>query len=160
MIKRVKGLINNQKGLTLVELLAVIVILGIIAAIAVPSIGKIIDNSKKDAHLANAQQMISAAKLAVAANEEDAKTPLGETKNISLEKLQLAGYLDEFTDPDSSAPYSKDKSFVEITNNNGKYTYTVTLVGSKRTINNKKASELNRDSIGNTSSTSPTAVTP
>ena len=31
--------LKNEKGLTLVELLAVIVILGIIAAIAVPSIG-------------------------------------------------------------------------------------------------------------------------
>ena len=37
---------KNQKGLTLVELLAVIVILGVIAAIAVPSIGGIIANSK------------------------------------------------------------------------------------------------------------------
>lgn len=37
---------KNQKGLTLVELLAVIVILGVIAAIAVPAIGGIISSSK------------------------------------------------------------------------------------------------------------------
>ncbi len=42
-----KRFIRNEKGLTLIELLAVIVILGIIAAIAIPSIGAIIDNSKK-----------------------------------------------------------------------------------------------------------------
>ena len=35
LVKRLK----DQKGMTLVELLAVIVILGIIAAIAIPSIG-------------------------------------------------------------------------------------------------------------------------
>ncbi len=40
MRKKIQALLKNQKGLTLVELLAVIVILGIIAAIAVPSIGE------------------------------------------------------------------------------------------------------------------------
>ncbi|CAH1196629.1 hypothetical protein PAECIP111891_00914 [Paenibacillus allorhizoplanae] len=42
-------LLKNQKGLTLVELLAVIVILGVVAAIAVPAIGGIINNSKVNA---------------------------------------------------------------------------------------------------------------
>ncbi len=39
MKKFLQKRLKNEKGLTLVELLAVIVILGIIAAIAVPSIG-------------------------------------------------------------------------------------------------------------------------
>ena len=55
---------KNERGLTLIELLAVIVILGIVAAIAVPSIGKIIENSKWDAHCANAITVLNAAKLA------------------------------------------------------------------------------------------------
>ena len=46
MKKFLQKRLKNEKGLTLVELLAVIVILGIIAAIAVPSIGNIIDNSR------------------------------------------------------------------------------------------------------------------
>ncbi|WP_210366743.1 type II secretion system protein [Bacillus sp. REN3] len=64
MIQALKKKWDNQRGFTLVELLAVIVILGIIAAIAVPSIGKIIDNSKDDAALQDAIQIINAAKLA------------------------------------------------------------------------------------------------
>ncbi|MBN2299822.1 MAG: prepilin-type N-terminal cleavage/methylation domain-containing protein [Acholeplasmataceae bacterium] len=41
--------LRNKKGVTLVELLAVIVILGIIAAIAVPTIGGLIDRQRENA---------------------------------------------------------------------------------------------------------------
>lgn len=147
MIKRVKALINNQKGLTLVELLAVIVILGIIAAIAVPSIGNIIDNSKKDAHIANAQQLISSAKLAVAANDSIVVFTSGSA-TVTPISLQEAGYLDELTDPDDKGkPYS-GTSYVTITKGtNGKFEYKVTLVGSKRSINGQKASTLTRVNV-------------
>lgn len=59
-----KRFLKNQRGLTLVELLAVIVILGIIAAIAVPSIGGLINKTKDDSKVAEAVQIINAAKLA------------------------------------------------------------------------------------------------
>jgi|SRR5690606_25535597 len=69
MKKWLKNMKKDQRGLTLVELLAVVVILAIVAAIAFVLIGNIIDNSRKDSHIANAQQVISAAKLAEANGE-------------------------------------------------------------------------------------------
>ena len=102
-----KKLIRNEKGLTLIELLAVIVILGIIAAIAIPSIGGLIDNSKKDAHVANAQQMINAAKIAVTADKSLIPSS-GQSKNITLEQLEDNGYLETMKDPDNGT-YNKAK---------------------------------------------------
>ncbi|MEI2664584.1 pilus assembly FimT family protein [Rossellomorea sp. LJF3] len=64
MLKKMRKMLKNERGLTLIELLAVIVILGIIAAIAVPSIGGIINKSKDDAKVAEAIQLINSAKLA------------------------------------------------------------------------------------------------
>lgn len=61
-----KKYLKNQKGLTLIELLAVIVILGIIAAIAVPAIGSVIEKTRLDAVRADAMQVLDAAKLKVA----------------------------------------------------------------------------------------------
>jgi len=65
MMKKFKKQINNEKGLTLIELLAVIVILAIIAAIAVPAIGKVISNSQDKALLADASNILAGAKIAM-----------------------------------------------------------------------------------------------
>lgn len=63
MFKTIKKQLKNEKGLTLVELLAVIVILGIIAAIAIPAIGNIITNSKYNAAKADALNVLNAAQM-------------------------------------------------------------------------------------------------
>ncbi|MEI2366925.1 prepilin-type N-terminal cleavage/methylation domain-containing protein [Niallia circulans] len=69
MCQLIKQRIKNEKGLTLIELLAVIVILGIIAAIAIPSISGIIQKSKEDAVKADAITILNAAKNYVAGND-------------------------------------------------------------------------------------------
>lgn len=55
---------NNMKGFTLVELLAVIVILAIIALVTTPVILGVIENSRKDAAADKAWGTIEAVKLA------------------------------------------------------------------------------------------------
>lgn len=77
MLQKIKNRLKDQAGLTLIELLAVIVILGIIAAIAVPSIMNVINNSKEDAIKSDAIQVLNAAKLYVASENVTGTTFTG-----------------------------------------------------------------------------------
>lgn len=79
--------------MTLVELLAVIVILGIVSAIAVPSTVKIIDNAKYSAIRADGMQILNAAKMYTAENSDI--TDVDSTVDgIQINQTVLASYLD------------------------------------------------------------------
>jgi type IV pilus assembly protein PilA len=91
-----KRYLKNQRGLTLIELLATIVILGIISAIAVPAIGGLIQNSKKDVTVANAQQMVNSAKLYIASHSI---TVSSTPTDISLQALYDDKQIEPIKDP-------------------------------------------------------------
>ncbi|KAB2334086.1 prepilin-type N-terminal cleavage/methylation domain-containing protein [Bacillus mesophilum] len=109
MFQKLRNTLKNQKGLTLIELLAVIVILGIIAAIAIPSIGGLINKTKNDAKVAEAVQIISSAKMYVTTN------PTATTLDFD----DLESYLDNVKDETFTVTVSKDAT-------SGKFDYKIT----------------------------------
>ncbi|SOC13282.1 type IV pilus assembly protein PilA [Ureibacillus xyleni] len=158
---------KNEKGLTLIELLAVIVVLGIIAAIAIPAIGNIIENTKKDAHIANAKAMIEATRL-LSIEESDVRPSVGNKSFIPLGYLINKGYMDAFDshgfemyaqNPDDNptkngGPHhmweNEWNTFVQVVNNNGIIEYSVKLLltpSKEVVLPLTKESEITRDKI-------------
>lgn len=102
MRQLIKQRIKNEKGLTLIELLAVIVILGIIAAIAIPSISGIIQNSKEDAVRADAITILNAAKNYAAANDvskiDGGKITEDQIDSSYVNNLEITSFSVDVTD--------------------------------------------------------------
>ncbi|WP_042223231.1 prepilin-type N-terminal cleavage/methylation domain-containing protein [Oceanobacillus manasiensis] len=115
MLTRMKKMLKKEKGFTLVELLAVIAILAIILAIAIPSVGKIISNSEAKAEKANVELIKNAARLA------DVSDPEKEGDyTVSVADLKSAGFLDS-----SESDEDELVGFVKVeTSTNGVKTYT------------------------------------
>lgn len=108
----------NQKGLTLIELLAVIVILAIVAAIAVPAIGNVIENSRYKAVKADAVNVINAANLYYTENPS-------ETAAVKVSDLTSKKFLD-------SAGKIPAGATVSVNSPRGLTTTDITYSGDKK----------------------------
>lgn len=114
MKKKYQQMMKNEKGLTLVELLAVVVILGIIAAIAVPSIGNIIENSRVKAIKADALMVLSAADMYFIENPPTVATDdSGANNPVSVKTLKEEGFLDDEASFEGTAANAKVAYFAD-----------------------------------------------
>lgn len=88
MFQQMKKRIKNEKGLTLIELLAVIVILAIVAAIAIPAIGNIIENSRSKAVVSDAINVMNSANMYFTDNS------VKDGESVNLTALTSGGFLE------------------------------------------------------------------
>lgn len=107
----------KNKGFTLVELLGTIVIIGIIFAIAIPSVTYIIRASKKRAYRAHENTMKKAATAYLTDNS--AKIPAkGEKCFINVDTLVAEKYIDSLSDPEDKARNCHEGSYVNVYRSN------------------------------------------
>lgn len=140
---------TNKKGFTLIELLAVIIILGILMIIAIPSVTRYIQNSRKSAYVDDASQYIKAVQTKVNEAKElsffDTTTfylvPTGHQEDRSCVGLESGG----------NSPFSDEwlYAYVGVTYSGSGYDYYwISRDGANQGIKLTKAADLTSDDAG------------
>ena len=88
----------NNKGFSLVELLAAIVILGLLSTFAVVSIGAILDRAEKNHYQTQQKDIVMAAQSYAQDNRNILPKEIGESREITLQELQSRKYIGDILD--------------------------------------------------------------
>lgn len=128
-IKRKK----NSGGFTLIEIIAVVIIIGILAIVTVPSVSRYIANTRKTAYSSHEESMKRAAESYTiecldGTNPNCLLPDRGTKQKLYLNELVDKGYLDNLKSTDGKTFCDKNLSYVEIANTGkSNYEYTVCL---------------------------------
>lgn len=127
----------NKKGFTLVELLAVIVILAVVMIIAATAMGSVISDTTRSSFAKEGMMAIDAAKYAFQVEQLKPSSGITATKNIcmDIEWLNTKGYYSK----GSAEGY---KGAVLITYSSGKYEQHVWLSNGTYLITNQTSTSL------------------
>ena len=139
----------NKKGFTLVELLAVIVILSIILVIAVPSVNRYIKQSKEKAYKVQISELLDAVESYANMNNEILPENDDEVIKITLGQLKIEGIVKN----DTKNPYN-DKFFDDtltfiIKKKGNRYTYEIDedTIKVRETTNNSPSIKLTGNTV-------------
>ena len=113
----------EDRGFTLVEILAVITLIGVLALITIPTIDVVIKSTREKGYENQKEVILSAAKDYGASNMMDLPTVDGDYIYITLGDLKLGGFIEvDVINPINEMCISNDTVIV-ITRKNNNYTY-------------------------------------
>ena len=117
----------NRKGFSLVEILAVIVIVGTLSFFAISSITRYINQSRKEKVAQDKKNVSMAAQLYLQSNRNLYPKLIGDETRINLADLKKKSYLKEDIVNDAGES-CMEKSFVRVYKlNEGDFSYTTYL---------------------------------
>lgn len=118
----------NRKGFTLVELLAVIIILSVILMVVIPVVDKVVSGSKETAYNAQIERIKQGASDWAITNAKYLPNENGESIIIYLGELKAKGFIPlDIKNPKTNKIMSNN-STITITNNNGDYSFDVNVI--------------------------------
>lgn len=117
---------KNNLGFSLVELLAAIIILGVLMTAAVISMTRILDSSRKKKYISDAKELITFADYRIRNHTlKNVERPAsGKAIVIRLDYLNNT----DITLGPNGGEYNQEKSFVLLKNNGGELEYAILLV--------------------------------
>lgn len=119
---------KNNRGFSLVELLATVVILGILSAVAIVGVNSIIKSAEKKHYDTQKNTMKMAAQSYTQDNRSSLPKTIGQSTNISLKTLQEKKYVGEINNRQGDK-CDVDKSYVKVFKySKDGYNYTSYLV--------------------------------
>lgn len=115
----------NNKGFTLVEILAMLVVLGILMVITIPNVTGILANNKFKVMKADADKTVDTAKIRFSQLKPVNKPKVNECVVYSLNALNNTG---DITKGPNGGQYLQYESFVAVTRKANRYEYYIRLV--------------------------------
>jgi len=104
---------KKKQGFTLIELLVVIIVLSVLLLIAVPSINRIINESRSKTYRILEETMAKSSKNYISVNFGELPDTIGSYVQVDLEALQASGYIDDVYDLENST--SACTGYINIT---------------------------------------------
>lgn len=121
MIKNKKLKKKNKRGFTLIELLAVIIILGVVLIIAIPTVSKYIEDSRRKTYVNSIQSIVSAISTSV----NNLEYPLPKKDEGIIIPFSEAELEKGNKTKSPYATYAEGKSYVVVVNDGQSYDYYV-----------------------------------
>ena len=163
-IERISDVIGSKKpkkkrkiksAFTLVELLAVIVIIGILAIVVVPSVTMYISNTRNETYKSHEKTMQEAAKSytveCIQGTNPCTLPGRGRKTEIYLDELIEKEYLSNLQDPQNTKKNcDASKSYVIVTNNDGNYEYESCLYCGSYASNSNNCELKNNQTVNDT----------
>lgn len=114
----------NEKGFTLIELIAMLVVLGILMAVTVPNISGILSQSKNNILKEDISKMVDNTKVKI--SSKNLKKP--SNGNCLIFTLDYLDDNDDYKKGPNDGEYDKINSFIIVKRENNKFKYYVKIL--------------------------------
>ena len=106
---------NNKKGFSMIELLAVVAILGILSTIGITAVSNILEKAHEEYYINQEKNLVLAAQSYMNTNKNELPKIIGKKEKITAKELREANYLKkDITRYDGKTKCNADESYVNV----------------------------------------------